>query len=114
MKTFYPELGEKGVEIVESLIDKFKKELIKKADEAIRDLYCDVTPHIEADQWTNFRTSILNELSDYRNSKSSPHDYKRIRRAIYEEHKEEINKDLNKDLLDKIKDLQDQLERSYK
>jgi len=55
----YPELSEQGNIEAVKLIEKFKKQLSKAADEAIGDLYCDVIPHIESDSWSNFRNDIV-------------------------------------------------------
>jgi len=91
----YPELGEQGNEQAIKLIQTFKKSMQKEAKEIIEGFYCGVLPYLESDSWTNFRTSILNDLCDYRNNSTKfIYDYKRIRKSIYDENKEQINKDL--------------------
>ena len=57
----YPELTNPGSQAAQALIDKFKVELHKAAEpiieKIIRDMYCDIVPHIESDSWTNYRNS---------------------------------------------------------
>jgi len=100
-KTFYPELSEKGKLEALKLIDSFKGQMAQVSDKIIMDLYCDILPHIESDAWQNFKNQILNELCDYKSD--SDLDYGRIRKTIYKEHKEQIDKDLDQDLLKEIK-----------
>ncbi len=109
----YPDLQEGGEETVERLIEGFKETLTEAATEAISHLYTDVTPYIQSDAWSNFRTALLAGLTDYTGSRE-PHfeyDFKRIRQAIFAEHREAIVADLNKDLLEDIESLKEQLER---
>lgn len=101
----YPQLPKSGEEEAIRLIEQFKINLKKAAEEAISDLYVDIMPHIESDTWGNYRQFIVDGLSNYQNKIKSPYDYKKIRQVIYEEHKEEIIKDLNQDLLEEIKEL---------
>jgi len=109
----YPELSSRGQQEAMKLMEDFKKQAMEISNKAIGDLYCDVLPHIQTDAWVNIRTSILNEICNYRNSSTSPYDYKRIREAIYSEHKEQIDKDLNQDLLNQIESLKKDLRRAY-
>lgn len=106
----YPELTENGKEEAQQVINAFKEKMSKVADGCISDFYCDVSHYIESDHWTNFRTSILHGLCNYKNAASNEYDFKRIRQAIYKEHKEQIDKDLNQDLLSEIDELKRQIQ----
>ena len=113
----YPKLTEMGQLEAQELIENFKSKLRKAANEIISGLYTEIPDCIESDSWTNFRNTILADLCDYRNQREKHGwDFKKIRQSIYEENKEQINKDLNQDLLEEIESLKKQLEyaRTYK
>ena len=106
----FPELSEAGQEEAQKLVDSFKENLKKVADEAIRELYCNVATYIETDSWTNFRNDLLDGFRDYKNRKiHAEYDFKKIRAAIYKEYREEIIKDLNQDMVKEIEDLKKQI-----
>ena len=115
----FPELTEQGKKEAQDLMNKFEQKLKEKALEVMEqittDFYVDIVNEVESDHWTNYRTKLLNGLCDYSNNKSKHgnHDFDRIRKAIYENHKKEIVKDLNQDLLAEIEDLKRQLKRAY-
>jgi hypothetical protein len=112
----YPRLSEDGVKEALVLVEGFKKQLIKAADDAISELYVDLPDYIEGDSWENFRNSLLAALSDYGNRKiQGAHDFAKIRRSIYEKYKDEIIVDLNQDLVEENARLTKQLaqEREY-
>jgi len=114
----FPELTEQGEQEAQDLMTKFEKKLKEKALEVMEgitnDFYSDILSEIESDHWTNYRTKLLNGLCNYSNKdKQGKYDFDRIRKAIYERHKEEIVKDLNQDLLAEIEDLKRQLKRVY-
>lgn len=107
----YPELSEEGNKEAQALIDKFKESLIKVADEAIGDFYCDVAVHIESDSWTNYRNEMMDGFRNYDNRKiQGKHDFKIIRQEILKNHREDIIKDLNQDLLKEIETLKKHIE----
>lgn len=107
----YPELPEDGKKEAQALIDNFKTELVKAAENAIGDLYCDVVEHIESDSWTNYRNHIMDGFKDYGNRKiQGEHEFKEIRQAIYREFRDEIIVDLNQDLVKENNDLKEQVE----
>jgi len=113
----YPELSELGKHEAQLVLNKFKEELLSITEDSLRDIYCDVVVHIESDSWTNYKNVLMDGLSNlHRDCKYDNHDYKKIRQAIFEEHKEELIKDLNKDLLKTIEELKETLkfERSLK
>ena len=115
----FPELTEQGKKEAQDLMNKFEQKLKEKALEVMEqittDFYVDIVNEVESDHWTNYRTKLLNGLCDYSKNKSKHgnHDFDRIRKAIYENHKKEIVKDLNQDLLAEIEDLKRQLKRAY-
>ncbi len=107
----FPDLAPGGAEEAQALVDAFKVKLTKAAEEAISNLYVDITPHIESSAWTNFRHDILSGIKNYRNREiQSPYDFKEVRQAILRLHREEIVKDLNQDMLERIAELEKQLD----
>ena len=108
----FPELPEAAQEEAQALIDRFKEEIRKAADEAIGDLYVKVMPYIESDTWQNFRNELLDGFKDYRNRKiQGEYDFKTIRQQILKHHREDIVNDLNQDLLDEVTELQEEIAR---
>lgn len=117
MKEFplYPTLSGEAANEAQQLMDAFKTKMLKLCEETLGDLYCDVSCYIESDHWTNYRRELLDGLCNYNNSKvQAAYDFKKIRKAIYEEYKEEIIKDLNADLLEEIEDLKARLREANK
>jgi len=109
----YPELPEKAQEEAQKLIDKFKEEMKKAADETIGNLYCELTHYIESDSWGNFRKDLMDGFKDYDNRKiQAAYDFKTIRQSILKHHKEDIINDLNQDLLEEVELLKKQLAES--
>ena len=97
----YPSLPEDGEKEAQSLIDRFKEDMKKAANECIGDFYCDVATHIESDSWTNYRNAIMDGFKNYNTRKvQAKYDFKQIRAEIYKEFREDIIKDLNQDLLE--------------
>ena len=108
----YPELSEQGNIEAVKLIEKFKKELAKAAEEAISDLYCDIMPHIESDAWSNFRNDLMDGFKNYDNRLlQSPRDFKEIRQQIYKDFREDIIPDLNQDLVEENEKLKADIKR---
>lgn len=106
----YPTLPEEGQREAEKLVEAFKILLTKAADEAIRDLYCNILPYIESDAWSNFRNEMMDGFTNYANRKiQGEYDFKKIRQAILKEHRGDIIKDLNRDLIEEIGCLKKQL-----
>lgn len=109
--TLYPELPQGAKDKAQELVEEFKAEMLKAAEAALTDLYCDVSHHLEADSWHNFRGCIIRGICDYKdNSTKYPYDYKIMRQAIFEENKEQIIDDLNQDLVNRIKELEAEVE----
>jgi hypothetical protein len=108
----YPELSEEGCQEAQILIDRFKNQLKKAADEIIGDLYVDVPAYIESDSWTNFRNTLMAGFKNYGNRKiQGDYDFKEIRAQIYKDFREEIIEDLNQDNLKKIEELEKEVAR---
>lgn len=108
----YPELSPEGCEIAQELINKFKNQLKKVADEVIGDLYVDVPAYIESDSWNNFRNQLMAGFKNYGNRKiQGDYDFKEIRQQIYKEFRDEIIEDLNQDNLNKIEELEKEIVR---
>ena len=107
----YPELSEAGQTEAQELVNKFKAEIVKAAEDAIGDLYCDVAVHIESSSWTNYRNKMMDGFRNYGNRNvQGEHDFKIIRKAIYDEFRDELIVDLNQDMLKEIEGLKEQLE----
>ena len=108
----YPELTEQGKEEAQKIMDSFKPRLAKLLDEVLGDLYTDVSYHVDSDHWTNYRNALMNGFKGYKHGKTNhEHDYKELRQAIYNNHKEEIVADLNQDLVKENEGLKKQIEQ---
>lgn len=108
----FPYLSEEGKEQAQKLTDEFKKQLIKVAEVALGELYCDVLVNIESDSWTNYRNKMMAGFRNYNNRhEQGAYDFKAIREEIYKEFREEIIKDLNQDLVKENEDLKRQVEQ---
>lgn len=107
----YPDLSDAAQKEAVELIEHFKTQLSKAAEDAISNLYTDVLPWIESDAWGNFRLALMKGLCDYGNRRlQGEHDFKDIRQAILKEHRADIIDDLNQDSLDKITKLEATIE----
>lgn len=110
----YPELNADGNKEAQALIDKFKSDakkiLNQLLDDYLGNVYVDLLPEIESDSWSNYRNALMDGFRNYDNRLiQNRFDFKEIRQAIFKQFKEEIIKDLDQDNLDKIKNLQDQV-----
>jgi hypothetical protein len=104
--TLYPDVPEAAKQQAAQLIEEFKKQLARAADDVISTLYTDVAPHIESDAWINVRNSIMDAVQDY--PTLGAYDGKRIREAILAKHREAIVADLNADAQAEIKALREE------
>jgi len=105
-------LTEEAAEEAQLLLNDFKNKFEAIAKEVLSQLYTDVTQFIDSDAWLNFRNDMMDGMRDYPNVKiHALYNFKAIRAQIYKEHREEIIADLNQDHLDKIADLEKQVER---
>ena len=111
----FPDLTEEGEIEAQAIIDRFKikvKKILEDAvEETMGEIYSDIVPYIKSDSWTNFKNDMMAGFKNYDNRKiQSAWDFKEIRQQIYEDFKEDIIKDLDQDNLNKIKDLEKQIE----
>lgn len=107
----FPELSEEGEKSAQKLIDNFKEQIKKAADETIEELYCDVAVYIQDDSWKNFRNELMEGFKNYDNRKiQAEYDFKQIRQAILKEHREDIINDLNQDMVQEIESLKKTIE----
>lgn len=108
----YPDLPEGGAEQAQALVNCFKEDLKKAAEEVLSTLYTDVVPHIQSDSWLNFRNDLLDALKGYSNVKlKMPHDFKTIRRNMLRDFHDEIIADLNQDLVEEVAALKTRIEQ---
>ena len=108
----YPELTEQGKIEAQRIMDSFKPKLVKLMEEVLGDLYADVSYYVESDHWTNYRNALMDGFKGYGGGKPShEYDYKKLRQAIYRNHKDEIVKDLNQDLIKENEQLKKQVEQ---
>lgn len=107
----FPDLPAPAAAEAVALIERFKTELRKVAENTISDLYVDVLPHIESDAWTNFRNALMDGFRNYGNRKiQGEYDFREIRQAILREHRAEIIADLDQDNLARIAELEREIE----
>jgi hypothetical protein len=92
----------------QDFIDKFRTKFKAIADECLGDLYCNIGPYIETDQWTNYREALRIELEhEYKYSRFKDEWATNFRRAVFVENREEISKLISDDILKRIKYLED-------
>jgi len=107
----YPDLTEQGAEEAQKIMDSFKPKLVKLMEEVMGELYCDVIHYVASDSWTNYRNDLMDGFRGYTdNSDKHPYDFKALRQAIYDNHKEAIVKDLNQDLVEEVKKQKEHIE----
>jgi len=94
----YPELTEEGKAEAQQLMENFKPVVLSVIEDLMRDLYCEVSMHIESDHWSNYRNQLIDGFRGY-DTRQHSHDFKELRQAIYANNKAEIIKDLNQDLV---------------
>jgi len=108
----YPELTEQGKEEAQKIMDSFKPKLAMLLNEVMGDLYTDVSYYVDSDHWTNYRNTLMDGFKGYGGGKANhEYDYKDLRQAIYNNHKEEIVNDLNQDLVEENNRLKAQIEQ---
>lgn len=106
----FPLLSDEGKREAGLVIERFKKEFKRVAEEILGQVYIDVPDYIESDSWTNFRNSLMDGFRDYGNRKvQADYDFKQIRAKIYSEFRDEIIKDLDQDNLATIEQLKKDL-----
>ena len=107
----YPRLTEQGEVEAQKIMDSFKPKIKALIDELMGDLYCDVSYHVESDHWSNFRNELMDGFKGYKQGAAvHTYDFAELRKAIYDNNKEEIVKDLNQDLVEEVKRLKEHIE----
>lgn len=114
----WPEMNDAQRELMERLVNNFKKKMLSAAEDAMATFYCDILPHIESDVFLNFKTHALSAVKGYAREdalRGDSYSGVEIRNQIYRDHKDEIVKLLDGDNLKRIKQLEEDLkrERSY-
>ena len=107
---FYPDLSEQGQQEAMKVIETFKAELKKAAEEVIDKLYYNIPDFIESDSWGNYRNSIMQGMCDYGNKEKYRYDYKRIRAEMYKQFKTEIDADIQQDIIEENIELKKSIE----
>lgn len=102
------ELGRLGQEFM----DKFRDKMKKISEEVLGEIYSELMPHIQGESWTNYR-NYLNEgftrgwiQDDFRREYHAD-----LRKTILVENKDELVTLLNQDLVNRVKTLEDALNR---
>lgn len=106
----YPELTEQGKAEAQRIMDSFKPKLLRLMEEVLSDLYTDVSYYVESDHWTNYRNAIMAGFKGYAGKVHHAYDFKELRQAIYNNHKNEIVADLNQDLIEENERLKQEIE----
>ena len=107
---FYPGLTEEGERQAKLFLESFKEKMKGIVDEVIGEAYVHCLGYIESDAWMNFRNEIMGGLMNYDNKEKATYDFKRIRRKIFEEYRDEIIKDLSQDLVEENERLKLQID----
>ena len=108
----FPRLTEEAADEAQALMDGFKTKMLKLCEETLGQLYCEVSVYIESDHWANYRNDLLDGLRNYGNRKiQASYDFAKIRRAIFDEYRDEIIADINQDLLEEIDELKKTISR---
>lgn len=111
-----PELTEQGKKEAQRIMDSFKPVITKLVTEAVEavmsDLYCNVSFYVESDHWENYRLTLLDGFKNYKRGESNhEHDFDKLRRAIWQNHRDEMIKDLNQDLVNENQELREEIKR---
>jgi len=85
--------------------DRIRAQIADFAEQALSEAYTDIVPYLETDAWANLRRDVLADFCDY-----STGNNRELRRSIYEQYRDEIVADLNQDNLERIADLEKQVD----
>jgi hypothetical protein len=106
----YPKLSEEGFKEAELLFEDFRNKLKGIAEDVCSHLYTDIMPYIETDSWTNFRNELLAGFSNYGNRKiQGKYDFDKIRRAIFDQFRDEIMLEMPEELKAENQRLQEEI-----
>lgn len=104
----YPDLSDTAKEKAVQVMDQFRKDLKKIADEAMDEIYVDVASHVMGDSWTNFRNSIWDYVLGYK--ALDKHEAKKLRDKIFAENREQILQEIGGDLAAEVASLKRHIE----
>ena len=112
----YPDLPEEAAEKFIERMNDFRVSLKKVAgdliEEILNDYYGNLIDYVEGDAWNNFRQTIVNGLTDYNTRKvQGEYEFKKIRRHMFVEYRDEIIPDLNQDLLEENEKLKERIDK---
>lgn len=92
----------------QEFLNKFKIKMKAISEEILGEIYVNIGPYIETDQWINYREALRIELEhEYKYSTFKADWAINFRRAVFVENREEISKLISEDILKKIKHLED-------
>ena len=92
----------------QEFIDKFRLKMKDISEEILGEIYVNIGPYIETDQWVNYREALRIELEhEYKYSNFKSDWATNFRRAVFVENREEISKLISEDILKRIKHLED-------
>jgi hypothetical protein len=92
----------------QDFINKFRIKMKDISEEILGEIYVNVGPYVETDQWTNYRESLRLELErEYKFSTFKKEWATNFRRVVFVENREEISKLISDDILKMIKHLED-------
>ena len=107
----FPLLPDVAKEEAQQLIEDFKTEMKRAADEVISKLYTDIVFYIESDTWSNFRNKIVDGMRNYNNRHlQGKYDFKQIRESLLREYRDALIEDMNQDLVEENEKLKKELE----
>ena len=109
----YPELPEREQERIKALIDKFKADLLKVAEETVREVYTDIGPYLESDTLLNLRSKMMDALCNPASVTDFGYDWKLLRRTMFEEYRDEIMAEMPEELMQENERLRRQLNARY-
>lgn len=100
----------------QDMVDSFKKQLTKVAEEAISTIYTDTSLHAVNDAQINFRNQFRDEIrKEFESEIKSKYSYFSwaydMRMLLLKNHKEEISNKIIEDLQDRVKSLEDHIEQ---
>ncbi len=102
------ETNEQNTELekyIEKKLEHFKDKMSSLAEDVMENLYCDALPYFEQDLIVNLKKKLMHDFLDYNADLHFTDDFKKLRKKIFDEHKEEIIKHLDQDNLEKIEEL---------
>lgn len=111
----FPELTDQGKEEAAKVLKGLEESFYKAAENAISKLYCDYLPHIETDAWQNYRNAVERQLgSEIQKHLTSTATWAvNMRKIIYEQHRDELEKGIIADLERRIEELENDVKEAW-